>query len=450
MWTKVASLFLHSDNQRSGKIKKNILLSVVLKGVSIFTSFILIPVTINYLNPTEYGVWLTLLSILSWISFFDIGLGNGLRNKLAEAFAQHDRSLARTYISTAFVILSLVAGACFVIFLIVNPFLNWSSILNIDGDLGAKLAHILVYIVALSCLQFILRLTGTILIANQMPAFNDLINTVANILSLICIYILTLTTEGSLFKVAFVFTGTPVITFFIAYLLLFRFKYRDLRPSLRAVDFSYVRRLLSLGVQFFIIQMACLIIFTTSNLIITQSFGPQDVTPYNIAYKYFSITTMGFAIILSPIWSAVTDAYTQGDTLWIRKTMRHLLYVFILFSLLTLVMVVVAGPVYRIWIGDRVSIPLLLSVCAAINAIVSNFAGLYMYFINGFGKLRLQLVCIVVASLIFIPLAQFLAHRMGVAGIMLALAITNLLYVLPSPWQYKKIITHTARGIWNR
>jgi hypothetical protein len=35
------------------------------------------------LIPTRYEIWLTLSSIVGWFSFFDVGLGHGLRNKFA-------------------------------------------------------------------------------------------------------------------------------------------------------------------------------------------------------------------------------------------------------------------------------------------------------------------------------------------------------------------------------
>ena len=53
---------------------------------------VLVPLTINYLNPTKYGIWITLSSVIGWFSFFDIGLGNGLRNRFAEAIANNDHN----------------------------------------------------------------------------------------------------------------------------------------------------------------------------------------------------------------------------------------------------------------------------------------------------------------------------------------------------------------------
>src|SRR5690349_15799284 len=119
-----------ANDERSNVILKNITLSFVYKGINILTQLALVPLTIHYLNKDQYGIWLTLSAIISWFSFFDIGLGNGLRNKLAEAIAKKDFALAKTYVSTSYAILSIIFLSALVLFGIINPFLKWDLYLN--------------------------------------------------------------------------------------------------------------------------------------------------------------------------------------------------------------------------------------------------------------------------------------------------------------------------------
>jgi len=80
--------FFTKGHQRTLDVKKNVLGSLLIKGVSIGISLLLVPLSIDYINKAQYGVWLTLSSLISWISFFDIGFTHGLRNKFAEAKAK--------------------------------------------------------------------------------------------------------------------------------------------------------------------------------------------------------------------------------------------------------------------------------------------------------------------------------------------------------------------------
>src|SRR6476646_9497261 len=112
---------INRGHDRSVNIKKNIIGLFVIRGCSIAISFILVPLTIRYVNPTQYGIWLTLSSIVAWFSFFDIGFGNGLRNKFAEAIAKGDTELAKIYISTTYAILSIVISCILILFFCINP-----------------------------------------------------------------------------------------------------------------------------------------------------------------------------------------------------------------------------------------------------------------------------------------------------------------------------------------
>ena len=104
------------QNPRSRKAIKNVIVSFGLKGVSMIMSLVLVPLTLSYLTQYEYGVWLTLTSILVWLDFFDIGLTNGLRNKLAESIAKEDWDRGRAYVSTTFFILSLIVFLIIIFF----------------------------------------------------------------------------------------------------------------------------------------------------------------------------------------------------------------------------------------------------------------------------------------------------------------------------------------------
>lgn len=77
----------NGQSNLSQTVKRNIIMSIGIKTVGVFVSLFIVPITLGYLSEEEYGIWLTLSSMLAWIVFFDIGLTNGLRNKLTEALA---------------------------------------------------------------------------------------------------------------------------------------------------------------------------------------------------------------------------------------------------------------------------------------------------------------------------------------------------------------------------
>ena len=412
-------------------------------------SLVLVPLTLSYLNPYEYGVWLTLSSILTWVYLFDIGLGNGLRNKLTEALAKKDFQLARIYVSTTFVSLLLLVVFLYLLFLCFQMFLDWNKILNVDPNKIAHINSIVTIVFAFFCTSFVLKTIGNIYMAYQEPAVNDLLALLGSLISLLLIYLCTLYTEGSLDKVAVIYSGAPVMVYLVAYPITF-WRYKEIKPSFSFVRFSCLKDLLSLGLQFFVIQVACLILFMTSNFIISQMFGPDAVTPYNIAFKYFSLINIGFTIVITPIWSAVTDAYAKNEMVWIRNAMKKIVGVWMIGVCLAVIMLLLSEVVYSIWIGDEIQIPFVLSAICAVYVSISNWNNIFAYFINGVGKIRMQLYSSIFTSILFIPLAYFLGQLIGVAGVLLALCICLMVSAVWSPIQYWKIVNRKDTGIWSK
>ncbi len=123
--------------------------------------------------------------------------------------------------------------------------------------------------------------------------------------------------------------------------------YRKYRPVVSQVKFVYARGLFNLGLIFFIIQFAGIIQFQTANIIIARNFGTEDVTAYNIAFKYFGILTMVNTIFLTPFWSASTEAFQKNDIQWIKNAIKKYNLLNLLLIGAGIIMLVFSEPVYQ-------------------------------------------------------------------------------------------------------
>lgn len=303
---------------RTRKAKQNIAASIVLKVIDTIAYLLIIPVTIGYLNSYEYGIWLTINSILTWIYSFDIGLGSGLRNKLAIAIAANDDNLGRKYVSTTFFSLVVLMTFIALVGFIICSNIDWYSILNTDPMKVPNLKVVILASFAIFCITFVLNFIGNVYQAVQLPAVTSGIGVLSRVLSLVVIFILSKLTEGNLLYVAVIYSISPTILYLIMYPVTFSWLYRKFSPSFRFFNISLLKDLCSLSILFFILQISGLVLFSLTNLLISNLFGPDMVTPYNIANRYFSVVSMAFAVIIGPIWSATTDAYEKNDIGWIK------------------------------------------------------------------------------------------------------------------------------------
>jgi len=443
---------LFGGHARTSKANKNVLFSFLIKGSSIACQFALVPLTLHYLDKERYGIWLTIFSLLGWLTFFDIGVGNGLRNKLSEALANNDVRMAKTYISTSYAIVGAIFLSLMVILWVICPFINWSRVLNTSPGLNAELTKMVLFVFTFFCIQFILGLIGNVLFAHQEPALSNLIYPLASVLSLIIIFIMSRTVPGSLFWVAIVFSCSPIIVLLTFNIIFLGKKYREIAPSFKYVQFKLSKDLFGLGVQFFIIQIAAMVLYSTSNIILVQLFGPEEVTIYNIAYKYFTIALMINGIITATYWSAFTDAYVRQEFDWVKRTVKRMEKVTYLLMGMVIVSTLVANWVFYLWLGNSVKVPFTIQIVMCIYALISLIAAPQHIFLNGTGKIRIQLYSAVVTIIITIPLSILFCKvlKVGPAGVILAMICTTLPVTILYKIQYDKIISGKAKGIWNQ
>lgn len=437
---------------RTEKAKKNIIVLFIIHFFNFLAIMAIVPVTIKYLGENQYGVWLTLSSVFMWLGNLDFGIGNGLRNKLAESFAKEDFQSARKYLSTAYAVFAIGIFSSLLIYIIVHPFLNWVFILNAGNYDVKSLNNFVLIVFVFFAFQFLLRLLTSLINADQKPALNGFITLCINTLTLAVVFILYLVTKSSLYVYGITISLIPFFVLLVASYVLFKIRYKSIAPSFKQIDWKSSRNLVTLGMQFFVIQVSALVVFATDNLIITHLYEPAQVTIYNIAHKYFFFVTLIFNVFLAPFWSAFTDAFVKNDFEWIKQVVRRLVQVWALLSVAVIVMIFISDFVYRIWIGGDIKIPFSLSVGMGIFMIVSNWNNIFAFFLNGVGKIRLQFYYSIVTALINIPLSIYLAKGigMGITGVVTATIICIGLAAVWAPIQYKKIISGTAEGIWNK
>ncbi len=436
--------------ERSNVTKKNVFYSFFVKGFGIVTSLLLVPVTIKYLNATEYGIWLTLNSILLWINTFDIGLGNGLRNRLTEAIADNNYKLAKHYISTAYCIIGILMILIFTVFYFANFFIDWYKILNIDYNSVPNLKSVINMAFFLFCLSFVLKLIGNILLAMQKSAIENLLIMLGQLISLITIWFMSFLYKGTLWDVAFIYSISPVIVYACAYPFVFKGKFKEIKPNIKFFRKEDVSKIMSLGAQFFVLQIAALVIFSTSNIIISYSFGPRMVTDYNIAFRYFNVIPLLFTIVLTPLWSATTDAYRKGDLFWIKKSMKKIKILLLFTFFILLIMVLLSDYIYKIWVGNQINIPSNLSITIAVYIFILICSLSYSSFLNGLGKLRVQMINIIISSLLFLPITFLLINKIGIYGVIISLTLVNLSGLILNIIQFNLLIEGKAKGIWNK
>lgn len=441
---------LNSSSTRTQTIKRNIVFSTGIKGISIIVSLLLVPMTINFVSSELYGIWLTLSSVISWLSFFDVGFGLGLRNRLTTALALGDYSKAKIYVSTAYCILSLIFIFIGIVGFLIAGIIDWCQLLNISTEFGNVLIISSRIIIFTFCASMVLKLIQNVFQSYQMTAAASSVDTVSQILSLVLIYILTKTTFPSLSNLALVFCCAPLVVYIVYSIVMYVGLFKQVSPSVSAIDFSYAKDLFSLGGQFFLIQIICIILYQSVNFVISHYCGPEQVTTYNIAYKYLNCGLMLFNIIMAPLWSAYNDAYAKNDFNWMKSLYKRLIRINLLFISGIFVMILLAPIVYKIWIGDAVQVPIIVSILIGLYMICQTVSTMHASILNGMGIIKVQIIQAVLQGLIFVGSVIVIGNALDLSGILLILLITAILPAIILPVQVTMLLHNKAKGVWSK
>lgn len=439
---------LMGKGERSRLLVKNIMASFVIKGWSALVVLLMVPLTLKCLGAYQNGVWLTVSSLLVWIDQMDIGLGNGLRNKLATFIAQDERQKAIQAISSTVAML-----VCIMLpILIVLCALVWTtdvySFLNVSAEAIPTLRASLLAAVLLVCLTFVFKFVGNFYMGMQLPFVSNAITVVGQTLALLATAALLHIGQASFFNVVLVNTAAPLLVYLLAYLFTFYVKYRELRPNIGSVNLKAAADLGNTSLKFFWIQVATLIQYMSANILISKLFSPEMVTPYQIAYRYMSLIIVVFTVVCMPFWNATTDAYARGDMDWIRRASRKTDLIIVVFGLSLVIMTIVSPMVYHIWIGSETTIPFGITAMMALYIFLLILSMRYSYFLSGVGALRIQLY-MTVTALIFIPAAWLVSiHTDSIIWFMAVMCICVAPGAIANATQLNKILNGKATGIW--
>ena len=423
------------------KIQTDILWLFGAKGTLLLANFVVISITLDLLSTKIYGVWITLYTTISWLSFFDLGLGNGMRNLFAVNRAIGNQEKNKQLVSTSYII---VLGIALILLIVGLPFVYYADIarfFNISDIAIPDLRCVLSLLVVVTSLQLITKLINSIFLADQKPALSSLIDCSGVVCSLLLLFILKDRLVGSLFNLSLIITLPTFIISFIVTLFAFNKNYRKLKPSLKCFNLKISNKLINLGLRFFLIQLSALIILQGSNIIILKFIGAEEVSVFSLVYKYFNVIVTIFTLVLTPYWSFFTDSYAKNNYNQLKQGFKQLLISWLAISMVGVVMWIALPFSFKIWLNQELDIPAYLPVSLLLFSIFSNLGSVFIYFLNGTSSyLNFQLAIVLAFAALLYPLSAYLLPTYGVLGVVFTMFLANSYGVLFAPYLSYKVL----------
>lgn len=417
-------------------LKKQLSFGLIFKILSMGLSYISIPLFFKFLGKQDYGLWMTIFSIVSWIYTFDLGIGNGLRNKLSESLTKKDYINAKEYITTGYIILSIIAFFILFLGLIIMKVSNITNFLNINFYSENYIKLVFMSIFSLTIINFILFLYKVFYFSIHNSFIGEINNFIFQISFIFFLYLLNYFNKINLISIAIIYPGINLIIGIFSTINFFK-RYPNLKPNLKFYKKEKIKEINGLGVIFFIIQISMLIILTTDNILITKYIGANEVTTYNIVSKLFQILLILEGLIAAPMWTLFIDAYVKKDKRWIKKAFINLNLLFFFLILGVIIMIYILPCVVKIWIGQELIYPRYLILFWGLFILNRVYGDIYMTFINATGKIKLQMYLYILGAVLNIPLTIYFIKElnMGSSGAIFATNICMLPLAIIMPIQ---------------
>jgi O-antigen/teichoic acid export membrane protein len=421
------------DSSSHIRLKKIVLASssaVLHKGVTLGTTLISIPLTLNYLGEERFAIWMIVSSILSVMTFSDMGLGNALVNVISSSGSSSNSkdNNINSYISTTFFMLLITSVVAGLTYLAVEDCISWGRIFNVSGDLAKEESRqvgslvILIFLISLP-----LSLVQKVQTGLQNIHVNNIWLTVASVLSLLGVLI-SVSMEVGLPWLLFSILIGPVFANVCNGVKLFFLDRKDLCPDPRNFNVRELIEVAKIGILFFLLQLSSLVANSLDNIVIAQVLGAQQVTVYAITKKIFVLVQLG-QYMISPFWPVFNEAMANSDYLWAKSTLTKIIFMSITLGLVSTLPVLLFGDwIISTWINPDLNPSLFLFLGFFLWTILVNYGGCMSVFMSGDKFIKSLLFFVAAASAASLVFQVIFCSLYGINGVIYGVLVGHLLF----------------------
>ncbi len=404
-----------------------------------------VPLAIGHLGVGQYGMWMAIVSISSFVFLADLGLSSSLTSLIAEALGRDDRRQAGIHFTSA-----LVAVACFTtvvaaVCCVASGLVPWSAVLSLDARDTAKAAAVFRVLAIGGALTLITGLFARSRIACQEGYRNSLWEASGALAALLGLAIAKRAGADIVATIAWTI-GFGLLPPSLNALLLIREKPWLIQLD-RAAMARTAPRLIRLSAGFFILTMAYVVSFQTHGAVISHYAGPRAAAEYAVGFRLFGLLPQFFSLMLTPLWPAYRDACVRGDTRWTKKTLAwSLAFTASASAIASLVLLGLSDKLIAVWLHETVLPSPALRLWFAIWAVTNCIAGCLAMFYHGLGWMRFQVYQAVPAMLAAVIIWPLVGARFGAAGILGAYVVAHAAFVVvPGFVRLRQFVRPAAR-----
>lgn len=419
------------------KFKKNLTFNFLFTILSTLSTFVLMKFIFSYFNNDQenYGLWLMVFSIISYIYIMDFGLSNGLRNLITPYIGKNQEKV-NTYISNNFSFILIISIFLLIIINLVLFNIPLDFMENINGFKVDILIfkQFLIFLFNLQILYFFFSGIKPVFHAYAMSYLINLSQFLGNLLTIFLVILSNIYgVNNNWLLLAGIFVGSQIIVIIILTSIIVTQK--KIKLSLR-FDKIILKKLFNLGSKFFFLQLSNLILYNSLPILIGIGLTLKDASKFQLSYKLLSVFVMIFTIIMSPIWTLILEKSEAKDFIGIKNVFNILIKVIGMFSGIIIICSLFLNKIIFIWMGENFKITFLFSILMAIYIIFCIICSVLQSILNGLNIFKSQIIgytfgafSLIILTLIFNNLKILTLNEFAILGIFSLLVPSSLMLI---------------------
>ena len=398
---------------------KNFSYSIIYKILGMIASLVMVPILINLLGVEQYGLWVTLTSLLVWITLFDFGLGYALKNTVSKSLANNNIKEANTETQ------QILKVTIFVSITLLLVFVGMLFLFDIFKE-NFFLASILFipFIITFPCKTGSPILQGARKIALESGLL--FINTFLFFLSVSIVNFLDF--KINLIFLALLFVISYVLSLFLVWINAMKIIQMKIQDYTSIFDYSIEFKRIKVGLKFFGLQLSSLVLYSIGTMIVFTYLNAINAAHYDVLNKIFIFGLSVFNIGIAVFWPEISHHLENKNFLSIRKLYFIMLGLSIVFSIASFIFTFLASNVIFIWTNGNINIEQEQAIYFAFLVSVQAIAYSGAVVLNAYEKITYQLIISIASTILMIPLAVYLIKMdFGISSVPLAAGILTLL-----------------------
>ncbi len=409
-----------TTNERSHRLRKGLITSVISKCTSILVQFLGLPLAHRVFGHDRYGVYLLLFGLLGLINLINIGGGPGLTLGIVKAAAEDDSKLQAVYYSTSARIVALASGvvslgliiywACQPVYLLFGaefkPFAP-------EIQTSFLLLALLVPLATLSNSGFAARA------GYQEQFISNKWMTVESVLSVIGI-LCTVKFFPSIPALLFSVYGIPTLLRFTHFLHLGLIA----RPFLmkEKLHGPIAKEIIASNLAMTLMTIGAAIGSQGLIILLGRILGPDGIADTTLLLSVGNLV-IGFVLLLTaPVWPALNDALLKKDIAWAERAYLKSLALVLGMSLcIGIVMSLYGRTILGVWFGKQANPSNELLFTFALFLAANTIETYHYYVLLGLRSQWQAAIAVLARGILSVALFEVIEKQFGAPSVFISM-----------------------------